>query len=380
MAVTTNICAPLIDHDYGLYVQDYFQELLRMERKRTERSKNPFLLLLLEIDALGAFDDKRETIGNIAHSLAGTTREIDVRGWYQYPTIIGIMFREMTGVDGYSSKVRDRILKRLYINLAKVLGETTAKKIRVSSHVFPEELGRHESAISMADINLYPDIFANEEPSRKVSKAIKQVLDITLSGIFLVASLPLFVIIALFIKLSSAGPVFFRQERVGLRGKPFTFLKFRSMYISDNSAAIHKEYVEKFIAGKGAAKEEKSSTDGVYKIIDDPRVTPFGKFLRKSSMDELPQFINVLKGEMSLVGPRPPIPYEYKMYDIWHRTRLLEVKPGITGLWQVRGRSSTTFDEMVRLDLQYAKEWSFWLDIKILLKTPWAVISGKGAY
>jgi lipopolysaccharide/colanic/teichoic acid biosynthesis glycosyltransferase len=119
---------------------------------------------------------------------------------------------------------------------------------------------------------------------------------------------------------------------------------------------------------------------GVYKLTKDSRITPVGAFLRKTSMDELPQFLNVLKGEMSLVGPRPPIPYEVEAYDIWHRRRLLEAKPGITGLWQVCGRSRVNFDDMVRLDLQYARTWSLWMDIKILLRTPGAVLLGAGAH
>ena len=118
----------------------------------------------------------------------------------------------------------------------------------------------------------------------------------------------------------------------------------------------------------------------MFKIVDDPRVTPLGHFLRRSSLDEFPQFWNVLTGEMSLVGPRPPLPYEVARYKRWHRRRLLEAKPGITGLWQVTGRSRTTFDEMVRLDLRYARNYSVWTDVKILLATPRAVLSGKGAH
>jgi lipopolysaccharide/colanic/teichoic acid biosynthesis glycosyltransferase len=118
----------------------------------------------------------------------------------------------------------------------------------------------------------------------------------------------------------------------------------------------------------------------VYKLTGDKRITPIGRFLRKTSLDELPQFLNVLRGDMSLVGPRPPIPYELAAYQTWHRRRLLEVKPGITGLWQVSGRSTVDFDAMVRLDLKYATSWSPWLDIKILLRTPIAVVRGSGAY
>jgi lipopolysaccharide/colanic/teichoic acid biosynthesis glycosyltransferase len=144
----------------------------------------------------------------------------------------------------------------------------------------------------------------------------------------------------------------------------------------NNDAKIHQEYVSKLIRGDAAPNGE----SGVFKITNDPRVYSVGQFLRNSSFDELPQFFNVLKGEMSLVGPRPPIPYELEAYDLWHRRRVLEAKPGITGLWQVKGRSSTTFDEMVRLDLQYARSWSLWLDFRILLATPRAVFSRKGAY
>jgi lipopolysaccharide/colanic/teichoic acid biosynthesis glycosyltransferase len=140
---------------------------------------------------------------------------------------------------------------------------------------------------------------------------------------------------------------------------------------------IHQEYVRKLITSQ---KEQSNNSEGVYKITNDPRVTPIGRILRKTSLDELPQFLNVLRGEMSLVGPRPPIAYEFADYDIWHRRRVLEAKPGITGLWQVKGRSSTSFDEMVRLDLQYVREWNLWLDMMIMLQTPRAVFSGKGAY
>ncbi len=194
---------------------------------------------------------------------------------------------------------------------------------------------------------------------------------------------PLLMTIAGLIKITSKGPVLFRQERVGLFGKRFTFLKFRSMY-ADCDQTKHKEYVTKFIteSRNGGANGNGSglAQNGVYKLTNDSRITPVGRFLRKTSLDELPQFFNVLKGDMSLVGPRPPIPYECEKYDLWHKRRILEVKPGITGLWQVKGRSSTTFDDMVRLDLNYVAHWSLLLDLKILFQTPFAVFKGRGAY
>jgi lipopolysaccharide/colanic/teichoic acid biosynthesis glycosyltransferase len=146
---------------------------------------------------------------------------------------------------------------------------------------------------------------------------------------------------------------------------------------TDCDIRIHQEYVMQFIAGRSLGGGNGESP--VFKIQKDPRVTPIGYFLRRTSLDELPQFWNVLVGKMSLVGPRPPVEYEFKAYDMWHRRRVLEVKPGITGLWQVEGRSSLRFDDMVRLDLKYARKWTIWLDLNILLQTPAAVISGNGA-
>jgi lipopolysaccharide/colanic/teichoic acid biosynthesis glycosyltransferase len=156
--------------------------------------------------------------------------------------------------------------------------------------------------------------------------------------------------------------------------KPFTMFKFRTMHV-DADHKLHQEYVTRFITSNADA----GGPEKVFKITNDPRVTAVGHILRKTSLDELPQLWNVLRGDMSLVGPRPPLGYELEQYKRWHYRRILEAKPGITGLWQVRGRSRTTFDQMVRLDLQYAKTCSVWNDMKILLATPAAVISGKGA-
>jgi lipopolysaccharide/colanic/teichoic acid biosynthesis glycosyltransferase len=150
------------------------------------------------------------------------------------------------------------------------------------------------------------------------------------------------------------------------------------MYLA-NDESIHKQYVTQFITGMHSSTSTLDQ-NGVFKIKNDPRVTKIGKWLRRTSFDELPQLLNVLCGEMSLVGPRPPVPYEVACYALWHKRRLLNVKPGVTGLWQVSGRSRVKFDDMVRLDLEYAKNWSVWLDLKILLKTPAAVLSGEGAY
>jgi lipopolysaccharide/colanic/teichoic acid biosynthesis glycosyltransferase len=207
----------------------------------------------------------------------------------------------------------------------------------------------------------------------------KRLMDIAGSALMLILGAPFLVIIALAIKSSSKGPVLFRQYRIGQFGKKFTFLKFRSMRFG-NDHSIHKEYVTSLIANQGVSRKTNHTGEGVYKLTNDNRVTAVGRFLRRTSLDEFPQFLNVLKGDMSLVGPRPPIPYELEAYQTWHRRRVLDVKPGITGLWQVTGRSRVTFDEMVRLDLRYATAWSPMLDFIILMRTPFAVIKGAGAY
>ncbi len=217
----------------------------------------------------------------------------------------------------------------------------------------------------------------------------KRIIDFSFATIALFFLSPLLAIIALLIKLDSKGPIFFVQDRVGVRRKTqhnitywqkvnFKCYKFRTM-ICNADPELHKSYIKALIENDsmGMAAIQGENTE-VRKIKHDPRVTRLGRILRKSSIDEIPQFINVIKGEMSLVGPRPAIPYEVDMYKPWYFRRL-ETKPGVTGLWQVTARSSCDFDEIVKLDIQYVDKQSFWLDIKILLKTPIAVIFCRGA-
>ncbi|MFH0778425.1 MAG: sugar transferase [Candidatus Eisenbacteria bacterium] len=194
----------------------------------------------------------------------------------------------------------------------------------------------------------------------------KRLLDVVIALAGLIVGFPLACLIALAIKLDSPGPVLFKQVRVGRGGTPFVFYKFRSMFIG--AEGIKKEFLHL------------NEMDGpVFKLFDDPRITGVGRVLRKSSLDELPQLVNVFKGDMSLVGPRPPVPEEVRLYEPWQMRRLA-VKPGMTCLWQVSGRSMIGFDEWMRLDIQYVRSRSFLLDLKILLKTIPAVLSGRGAY
>jgi len=345
-----------------------FQDLLSIERKRSERSRKPFVLMLASAEHNGAHNNG-DHIPPLASAITSTTRDTDITGWYSEQSVIGTIFTELGEFEnGSFEKFRDRVRGAVTQKLPAPLSEA----VKLQFFHFPEQWSGDKPGQGHTT-RLYPEVDEKND-SRKLSLIVKRGMDIAGSLLALLVFSPLFLAIAVAIKLTSPGPVFFRQERVGQLGRLFSFLKFRTMR-ADNDPKIHQEYVSKLIRGEVAGTKGK-----VFKITADPRVTRVGRFLRKTSLDELPQFFNVLKGEMSLVGPRPPIPYEIQAYDLWHRRRVLEAKPGITGLWQVRGRSRTTFDEMVRLDLQYAKSWSLWLDLRILLETPRAVFSGKGAY
>jgi lipopolysaccharide/colanic/teichoic acid biosynthesis glycosyltransferase len=261
--------------------------------------------------------------------------------------------------------------------LRENLDQNLASGLVVTLHLFPESLEKGFPD-RVADIKLYPDL-AEKASKKKLPMLVKRAIDVVGSSVMLVAMAPALVFIAAAIKLTSKGPILFKQERLGRFGKIFNCLKFRTMY-TDNDPKVHREFVQRFIAGAKGAENENGAEPAVYKITNDPRVTKIGRLLRSTSLDEFPQFWNVLCGEMSLVGPRPPLRYEFEVYDCWHRRRVLEVKPGVTGLWQVSGRSRTCFDDMVRLDLQYSQGWSLWLDVKILLATPGAVLNGDGAF
>lgn len=214
--------------------------------------------------------------------------------------------------------------------------------------------------------------------SKKWALAVKRGLDIFGSLVGLAAMAPIMLTAALAIKATSRGPIIFRQVRLGQGGVPFLFYKFRSMRVNSGDD-LHRNYVNKFIRGDASELNQGDSEQPFYKLKSDPRITRVGAFLRRSSIDELPQLLNVLRGEMSLVGPRPPLPYEVEAYSAWHLRRILEVKPGLTGLWQVEGRSVVGFDDMVRLDLRYARNWSILLDLKIISKTVKVVLQCRGS-
>lgn len=356
--------------------EDSFQKMIAFERKRSERSGRVYSLVLVGTNDNAPTQSRQKLVERVAGVLTALTRETDLTGWQKCGSVVGVIFTDIPASE--KTEVISAILARVTETLRENLKPEEFQQISISNNSYPEDW-ELESSERPSNPALYPDLDSRDR-SRRAAIVIKRMMDIVGSLIALVVFAPVFFAVAIAIKLTSKGPVFFRQERIGQYGKPFVLLKFRSMHIN-NDTAVHKEWFENFYSGKAQRHPSTGSNgNGSFKLPNDPRVTRMGRLLRRTSMDELPQFFNVLKGEMSLVGPRPPIGYEVDAYQAWHRGRILQAKPGITGLWQVNGRSRVAFDDMVRLDLMYARTWSIWLDIQILLKTPAAVFFGEGAY
>jgi lipopolysaccharide/colanic/teichoic acid biosynthesis glycosyltransferase len=354
--------------------QEDFAHTLYLERKRTERSGRPFVLMLLESTRLLKTADDGRALQQVLLALSRSSRDTDTKGWHKQGYTIGVIYTEL-GPDADGRAVAGALLTKVTTALAGTLTISQLNEIRLTFHVFPEDLAQSRP-VDQAESNLYDELLHETAPKR-LPRLTKRMMDIAGSLLALLLFLPVFLAIAIAIKLTSKGPVFYCQQRLGQYGRKFRFLKFRSMYVN-NDETIHRDFVRSFIAVNASSRSPQGQT--VYKLMGDPRITPIGHFLRKTSLDEVPQFLNVLLGDMSLVGPRPAVTYEAECYHMWHRTRLLAAKPGLTGLWQVAGRSRVKFDDMVRMDLQYATSWSLWLDIKILLQTPHAVLTAYGAH
>jgi lipopolysaccharide/colanic/teichoic acid biosynthesis glycosyltransferase len=355
--------------------ENSFKRMIAVERKRTERSKEPFLLMLVELSDHPESEETRKVLERMLTVLRTCSRETDIIGWYKECSTVGVMFTGLVIND--KSLILSTILGRISSLLRHELTIDQFGAVKLSFHFFPDDWD-HEKVDNPTNFALYPDL-TSPSPRKRALLLVKRTIDLIGSGVGLLLLSPLFLAIAIAIKMTSNGPVFFKQQRVGQYGRVFTVLKFRSMYVN-NDHNVHKDYVTKLIANQAERHGATGSSDGVYKLTSDRRITPLGRILRRTSLDELPQIVNVFMGDMSLVGPRPAIPYELAAYQTWHRRRILEAKPGITGLWQVTGRSLVKFDDMVRLDLRYATGWSLGLDIWILLRTPLAVIRGAGAY
>ena len=360
---------------FGLLPETMFLRTLALERKRVERSGKRLVLMLVDRGGRQATRERGSAWAPIVAAVLTPIRETDIAGWYEDNRVIGVIFPELGTADIRLALTALRA--RVTAALQAKLSTDELKDVHIAFHCFPDD-GDTPNISPPTTATLYPDVVERDE-ARKLARGFKRVMDIFGSGLAILLLSPAFLGIALAIRLTSPGPILFRQQRIGRHGVPFTFLKFRSMHAVCDTQ-LHREFVKQFIEGSLTSSPSGQNGRVVYKLTKDPRITGIGRILRRASLDELPQFFNVFRGDMALVGPRPAIAYEIEAYDVWHRRRLLEVKPGITGLWQVSGRSRVSFDDMVRLDLKYAQTWSVWLDLKILLQTPRTVLLGDGAY
>ena len=408
----------------GWYLLKDFQILLNREKNRSSRNGLPLTYVVIQISDLDQHEvnftdeDYFAFYKNLISIITKNARNSDLKTLLSMDKVgLLLVDTSLEGAKAFVNKILEKI-SDFYRSQTRMSGDRFIKNIKISLNslhiVGTERISENRSIQLGAGVN--PKNIPNDKSdlqqrislpaeglqvlpagngslslssAESVSEDIlsglkfdypffKRLLDIFGSVGAIILFMPLMLLIAGFVKLTSRGPIFFKQERIGYLGRPFIFRKFRTMTVNSDES-IHKEYVTKLIQGKNQEINHGTDDQPLYKIINDPRITPLGQILRKTSLDELPQFFNVLKGEMSLVGPRPPITYEIVHYQNWHLRRVLDVKPGITGLWQVSGRSITTFNEMVRLDLQYAQHQSFSLDLRIILKTFAALYNTKGA-
>jgi lipopolysaccharide/colanic/teichoic acid biosynthesis glycosyltransferase len=335
---------------------------LQREQRRAERCQAALSLAIYRVGVATAQD--AEDADRLLEALHGAKRETDILGHVD-DDLIAVLCPDTDeqGIQGFMRKIEGVANGLPFLGIAAT---------------YPDDFFDNLANGTRTQPALEPFLVADNVEDRPVGYALKRYLDVAGALLALCLLAPLMLIVAAVIWCTSAGPVIFRQTRLGKAGIPFTFYKFRSM-VANADDGIHREFVEKLIKGVQTGDEAARDAAAPYKLHADPRVTRVGRFIRKTSIDELPQLFNVLKGDMSLVGPRPPLPYEAAQYQSWHLRRVLAIKPGITGLWQVEGRSKVTFDEMVRMDLRYLRESSLMLDIKLLLKTVLVVLRCQGA-
>ena len=338
----------------------YFLQQLQREKRRAERSNLSLSVAEFWLESPPGAVHRGEQ--RLLALLLSVTRETDIVGSLGRGRVAVILTD--TGGDGaiaFRQKVAERAAGLNVASLART---------------YPDNLFEELCSPDRPKADTDPLLLDARKPAQRLPLALKRCVDIVGASTAIVLFSPVMAIAAVAIAATSPGPIIFKQVRVGRHGSPFSFYKFRSMYANSDDR-IHRDYVTSII--KKSPQTASDQPKAWSKLEHDPRITPVGRVFRKTSIDELPQLFNVLQGHLSLVGPRPPLPYEAAEYDSWHLRRVLEVKPGITGLWQADGRGATTFEDMVRLDLHYVKNWSLLLDIKILLKTVVVVIRRQGA-
>src|SRR5439155_2838736 len=339
----------------------YFLSQLRREKRRTERTRSPLSVALFDFrGAVSGFGDSDEESLRL---LQKTKRDADSVG-YLDKGLIRVILPDTNeqGTPRFIQKVSDR---------------AQSLKFSFTSGTYPdqvfENLGKGNEEPSVPEA-----LFLDDSAEPRLPHYVKRMIDVVGALAALVLASPVMIIAAICVAATSPGPILFKQIRLGRRGAPFVFYKFRSMYCGADSK-LHRDYVTGIIKSSHDAPGPGNAGKAWAKLESDPRIIPIGRFLRKTSIDELPQLFCVLKGDMSLVGPRPPLPYEGEAYQPWHLRWVLDSKPGITGLWQVTGRGRMSFNDMVRLDLRYICDWSVTMDVKILLRTILVVLKRQGA-
>jgi lipopolysaccharide/colanic/teichoic acid biosynthesis glycosyltransferase len=355
-----------------------FVRYLQFEKRRAERRETPLSIVLFRIDA--AADDPARDRQALAEVVQDSKRSTDILGRLGDGSIaILLLDTDRQGTEAFVSKVTGKTAGITFSAATGTYPDQIFENIRHAGEVLPESevVWREE-----------------DDRSRSLEKRLKRALDLTAAMAGLIVLSPVMLLTALAVAATSPGDIIFRQVRLGRRGVPFVLYKFRSMR-SDADDGIHRQYVTDVIrsgGGKGGSAKGGGAVGGGggtaadaadkpwTKLSIDPRITPIGRILRKSGLDELPQLFNVIKGDLSIVGPRPPLPYEAEQYKAWHLRRILEMKPGITGLWQVEGAQGCSFNEMVRMDLRYSRHWSLLLDLKLIFKTIPVLALRKGAH
>ncbi|MBL8185190.1 MAG: sugar transferase [Blastocatellia bacterium] len=372
----------LIDFAFALFLLLVFHTAIRYVQtmfRRRDVNLQPTLIVGTNAEALQTIAELRQdpSLGYRVVAAVGTSDEsrsltelasVPIAGQFNdLPDIIrklGIEEVIITDTSIESSRLFEAMMQ-------------VGRRRRVEFRFAPSLFDLLPQKTSVEQIGVLPMIRLFREPLSDAQRLTKRLSDILISAVAIIIVSPLLLVIAAAVKLGSNGRVLFRQERVGMDGRIFLCYKFRTMF-ADADENVHRDAYRKNIEGDPDANVGETDTPVFGKVKDDPRITPIGRWLRRTSLDELPQLLNVLKGDMSIVGPRPPIPYEVESYKLWHRKRL-DMKPGITGLWQVSGRNRLRFDEMVRMDIFYIENWSLWLDLKIILLTLPAVFKGDGA-
>ncbi len=340
---------------FGACSRDVFRIILERERSRTDRNGHELALIIFDLSE----ENNAKFIVTLIRAMKLRARTVDRFGWYS-DGLIGAVLPNTTRKGGmkFAHDICKKVMKKKSSPPDFKVYSYPTKWLPTKSQLIKEKLrSRKQKPIEFID-GVDP-VFVKKMP------VWKRILDVFVSLIVLLFTSPIFIFVPLIIKIVSPGPVFFKQDRVGYGGRIFTFLKFRTMKVNTDTTT-HENYLNELIkTEKPMIKLDKGN---------DPRIIPFGTFFRKSCIDELPQLFNVLKGEMSLIGPRPCLTYEAREYLKWHKYRF-DIKPGMSGLWQVSGKNRLSFKEMIRLDIKYAKKFSIWMDLSILFLTVPAVIS-----